>query len=478
MTAETSKGFAIQFSQDDIRARAGDNGYQKGKKYFLQGRVSNGLVDAAMLEATVTGSQEYRTSLTAYNGRLAAHCSCPAGKRKDKFCSHAAALMIAWLEKPATFEQRVTNHQMLQEIKTSLPSSPQKKKEVASRAELVRNGLDTLDLLLAELSRSGLTAITDHQLRTLSDLVKTVRAQKLHKLARLMEELQIEIRRIFHSKNTFDQARYADLLCNLWFTVKETRRFLELGAFEGDGLSAAVDRREIEELIGRTWRENELEPITSRKLIELGYESYNTDTGFHWIVSIFIDPASGEFFQQRESMRSVDFKPAQARPPYPLPLLLQEGLAYPGYPPVRIKIREYRLAPIWTFHDIVQILQHADTSLEKVMHRYSQILRDPLRDPVVYALVRPAQISTVAIPDGQPRLLLIDNHGFGVPIVSQAQPLFAQTLQRGLVDAVFGKLLSASGDTSPVAFYPLSIIRSTLPNIPLMLTNPLIQQIG
>lgn len=478
MAVETSTAFGIQFNEDDIRARAGDNGYQKGKKYFQQGRVSNGLVDAALLEATVTGSQEYRTSLSAQNGRMAAYCSCPAGKRKDKLCSHVAALMIAWLEKPSTFELRATNRQMLQEIKTNLPSSPQKKKEVATRAELVANGLDTLDLLLTELTRTGLTAVTDHQLKTLSDLVKTVRAQKLHKLARLLEGLQVEIRRILQAKNSFDQAHYADILCNLWFTVRATRRFLELGAFETESVIAAADRREVEDLLGRTWRENELEPLTARKLIELGYESYDTDTGFHWIVSIFIDPATGEFFQQRESMRSVDYKPAQARPPYPLPLLLQEGLAYPGYPPARIKIRDYRLAPIWTFHDIVQILQHADTSLEKVMHRYSQLLRDPLREPVVYALVRPAQISSVASSEGQSRLLLIDNHGVGVPVVAQAQTHLAQTLQRGLVDAVFGKLLPASGDSSPVAFFPLSIIRSALPNTPLMLTNPLIQQVG
>lgn len=467
----------ITITTEQIRALVGETTYAKGMTYYRQNKVHSQTLAGGVIEGQVQGSKEYSTGITVVRGKLVPRCSCPAGQRKMYWCSHAAALLIAWANVPGSFASVQPTSHSLAEIKARLDVPARRiKREVPQRSQLIRGGLDVLESLLYALSYTGTTALTAGQLETLSNLIAVVRAQKLHRLARLLEALHVEIGHVLHAPSEFDQGTYVELLCDIWYTAAATRRFLAQGAFDEGGTVTGSEQRELEQLVGHTWRESELQPLAPRKLIELGYESYTTTTGFHWTVSILIDPASGELFQQRESARAVDFRPVAARKPYPLPVLLLRGLRYPCDVPDRIRILEYRLADEWTLHDIVQTVRHAYTAFEPVYSRFAAMLHNPLRDPYLYALLRPVQI--LKVHSNPARIVFVDAAGASLPVDDHANPAFEAALQRGVVDAIFGKIILNSTGPAPLTVYPLSILRTTLPRNATLLANPLVQRVG
>ncbi len=75
-----------------LRARAG-RGYERGERYWRQGRVSSYVVRPDLVTGIVNGSEAYHVRLLARGKQLEADCTCPLGVRGE-LCKHAVALAL------------------------------------------------------------------------------------------------------------------------------------------------------------------------------------------------------------------------------------------------------------------------------------------------------------------------------------------------------------------------------------------------
>jgi len=79
-----------------LRARAG-YGYERGERYWKQGRVSAYAARGDTVSGVVRGSEMYRVRLLVAGGHVEADCTCPVGV-SGLFCKHAVALALHHLE--------------------------------------------------------------------------------------------------------------------------------------------------------------------------------------------------------------------------------------------------------------------------------------------------------------------------------------------------------------------------------------------
>ena len=73
-----------------------DWGYERGVRYFEQGRVASFKVEDDILEGLVIGGEEYRARLFLRGRGLGYDCTCPVGGR-GQACKHVVALGLALL---------------------------------------------------------------------------------------------------------------------------------------------------------------------------------------------------------------------------------------------------------------------------------------------------------------------------------------------------------------------------------------------
>jgi uncharacterized Zn finger protein len=77
---------------DNLTRLAGKGAFERGLRYFNEGRVTVTESTANRLRAKVEGSADYFVELTLNGDKLSAHCDCPV----DGFCKHAVAAALAW----------------------------------------------------------------------------------------------------------------------------------------------------------------------------------------------------------------------------------------------------------------------------------------------------------------------------------------------------------------------------------------------
>ena len=69
--------------------------YERGFKYFIQGRVTDFINSDNILTATVIGTDRYHTTIDLSN--LEANCDCPAFEG-NLFCKHLVAVLLTHLK--------------------------------------------------------------------------------------------------------------------------------------------------------------------------------------------------------------------------------------------------------------------------------------------------------------------------------------------------------------------------------------------
>jgi tetratricopeptide (TPR) repeat protein len=79
-------------SDDNLTRLAGQGAFQRGQRYFNEGRVTVKESGAERLRAGVKGSASYTVELALSGDGLSAYCDCPV----DGFCKHAVAAALAW----------------------------------------------------------------------------------------------------------------------------------------------------------------------------------------------------------------------------------------------------------------------------------------------------------------------------------------------------------------------------------------------
>ncbi|MFD2077567.1 SWIM zinc finger family protein [Actinopolymorpha cephalotaxi] len=84
-------------SEPMVSAVADPGSFQRGRDYFLSGRVRELKVDGVAVSAIVDGGRAYRVRLDLTPTGLEGRCNCPFGA-EGFFCKHCVAAALAWLD--------------------------------------------------------------------------------------------------------------------------------------------------------------------------------------------------------------------------------------------------------------------------------------------------------------------------------------------------------------------------------------------
>jgi len=406
-----------------LRDLAGDAAFQAGRDYLRKGLVGQGTVAGTTAYATVRGSTEYRVSIAFPSAAaLAVRCTCPA-HRRNRFCKHVVALWGALLERPAEFTASDAPPE---------PAAAGGKRRGAERASaapkpdaavLRAAGLGTLDRLLDELAEGGLLGLGPDKAALLAGAGELVRSLKLRRLGNLLLRLQRAV--AAERGDGLDAVAFARLLQDLWLTREATAAHLE-GRIALDPLLA-------EELLGKTWREEELEPVANLELVELAYTRAD-DGDFRIETSYLADLNSGEILLERQiAPRRLATGSPKAR--HRLRLLVDAAALYPGLAPRRVKLIRARRAPL-VADDIARLLDHATDSVVELRARMVERLQASFAEPELAVLFHPTALVSRAGKVGA-----LDAAGRFVPLECPAE--WAATLPALLQSprfALFGLL--------------------------------------
>ncbi|SDS06273.1 Uncharacterized conserved protein, contains Zn finger domain [Actinopolymorpha singaporensis] len=88
---------AISVSEPMVSAAADPGSLQRGRDYYLAGRVRELRVDGSAVSAIVDGGRAYRVRLDLTPLGLEGRCNCPYGA-EGFFCKHCVASALAWLD--------------------------------------------------------------------------------------------------------------------------------------------------------------------------------------------------------------------------------------------------------------------------------------------------------------------------------------------------------------------------------------------
>lgn len=101
--------------EEDIRRLFEEKVFDRGIKYFEQGRIVRPFVyrDSIMAECQGTLPEEYHIRVDLRDGNFVASCTCPYA---FGYCKHIAAVMYAWIVKSGTFKDLGRSEDLLKNM--------------------------------------------------------------------------------------------------------------------------------------------------------------------------------------------------------------------------------------------------------------------------------------------------------------------------------------------------------------------------
>jgi hypothetical protein len=379
-----------------LREMAGDAAYRAGRDYLRQGMIKDGTVTGPVARAVVSGSTDYQVTIS-FESDAKVICTCPAHRQK-RHCKHVVAVCVALLEQPKLFRivaQAEIPRVAPPERKRRQGVSKQRAEEV--KAEQRQAGLILVDRLLDEIAAGGVGALGREQLALLTNAAETVRALKLRRLGnRLMALRHLAAD---GGEAGGDPGRFAAVLTDLALTRQVLGTYL-------DGTSG-FDPALAEELVGKTWRERDLERVTGLELLAVAEDV--VDDGEFRIESTYLaDLPTGEVYVERQiTPRGLR---GERRPTRRLRLFVDEAGIYPGVAPRRLKLLRARRASV-SVDDIRRLLDRAIDDLGEVRRRLVERLAMPVGAPDLAVMFRPE--SLVARGD---RIAALDGYGRTLPL--------------------------------------------------------------
>jgi hypothetical protein len=360
-----------------LRELAGDAAFKAGRDYLKKGLVKQGVVAGTTAFATVSGSTDYRVSV-AFGPEEKVTCSCPA-HRRSKFCKHVVAVASALLEQPAAFgEAEPAPEAPAAPKKTGGPKRAKAKSAAEETAENRTTGLGIIDKLLEELTAGGLVTLGAEQAALLGSAGELVEKLKLRRLGNAIQRLQ---RAATSGPSGLEPGDFARLLADIWLTRTAVGAHLEG--------SVHLDPALAEELLGKTWRESDLEPAAGLEVIEVASTAEN-DGKFLIETGFLADLATGKLFVEK-AITPVQMA-NKARAPYRHRLVVDEAGLYPGPAPRRIRLSRARRAPL-TPADVERFLDRATTdSLADLRRRLTERLANPFGSAQLAVAFRPAAL--------------------------------------------------------------------------------------
>lgn len=363
-----------------LRDLAGDAAYKAGRDYLRKGRVQDGAVAESSAHATVKGSSEYRVTVAFPSIEATkVRCTCPA-HRRSAYCKHVVAVCAALLEQPAAFTMLEALPQPPAPKKQEKQAAPRRRGATAAKvkpAEQRAAGLAVLDRLLVELTEGGLVQLGPEKAALIEQCAELVRALKLRRLGNLLMQLQ----RVVTARSTgreIDGAAFARLLLDLYLCRAATGAQLEG--------KVALDARLAEDLLGKTWRAEDLEPVTGLELVQVAATNEN-DGEFTIESSYLVDLGTLTVYVERQisPMKLRSTPKAQHR----LRLLVEDAGLYPGLAPRRIRLGRFKRA-VLRAEDVDRLVLGATDDLSEVQRRLVARAAVPLGRGEVAVLFRPA----------------------------------------------------------------------------------------
>lgn len=261
-------------------------------------------------ECKGSGAQPYKLSFDLATGgdRPTTRCSCPS---RIFPCKHCMGLMLAFVQNGASFKvatppaDLVEKRQKLsdkhaKEASGEVAAKPKQVNKAAElkKAEEQKDALDNLEKFLIDIVAAGLGGLSakaakgiEEQAKRMNDAqLRGAHARLIHLwdlVAKKGEEDEeddddfdyIAQRRRAASRYSDEErnARIAQLITQLWVTVRKGKKVLEGKLEEGD--SKSESDAQVELLLGRVWQLPQLKEAgywtSARKLLELAHESHD-----------------------------------------------------------------------------------------------------------------------------------------------------------------------------------------------------------
>ncbi|MCX7924683.1 MAG: SWIM zinc finger family protein [Fimbriimonadales bacterium] len=385
-------------SLDEVRTLCDMGTYRNAEQIAAGDQLLHLARSDTTLYAQVQGSKPYTVRIEFTDGAPKAKCTCPAA-RFSKFCKHAIAVLIVWAQSPERFVYG-------QQTQTETPPvSPPRGGKRAAKATVERVDLQTQSIeqtlkLTQELAERGLTGVQPAFLEQLRASAANLQSLKTRRLQQAVERLAQLIEDSRYSP--VSEEKYTRALLQLWLTARAVEEhFAE---------RRALPDEQLEEMLGRTWRDKDLQPRENLRLMELAYENIQIPTGFRLDISHLIDLDSGELLRE---MKIVPLNaPASAqgfKPARPEPFLATRVGVYPGYAPKRVKL--YETLPLHTPRAelVQQAVAHAYAEWHSLTAHYLQRIADPFAPRELPCLLRyhhiVAQAGKFWLADAQGALL-------------------------------------------------------------------------
>ncbi|MCS6919459.1 MAG: SWIM zinc finger family protein [Fimbriimonadales bacterium] len=392
---------------DEVRALCDISAYHNAEQIVAADQLLHLARSDDTLYAQVQGSKPYTVRIEFKGDAPRAKCTCPAA-RFAKFCKHAIAVLIVWAQSP----ERFTYGQ--QTLVEEPPAQPKRGGKRAAKATVERTDLQTQSIeqtlkIVQELAERGLSGVQPAFLNQLKSLAPNLESLKARRLKQALERL---VQLIENSRvNPVSEEQYTRALLRLWLTA----RALEEHFTE----RRALPDEQMEEMLGRTWRDKDLQPRENLRLLELAYENIELPTGFRLDISHLMDLDAGELLREMKiALLNTPSAEAKAfKPPRAEPILAPRVGVYPGYAPKRIKIYDALPLHAPTAELIAQAVAHAHAEWQPLIGAYLQRLLDPFAPRELPCLVR---YQRIVWQDGA--AWLADTHGALLPLALETMP--------------------------------------------------------
>ncbi len=389
-------------------------------------------------EALGSGASPYRVSI-AFDGKGAARgrCTCMAARSRP-FCKHAAALLVAWSQAPASFAvaegppPEDDGGVRRRAVKTGKTDA----------AALMRGGALRVETMVRDLAATGLASITGARVDEMRQVAGGLRESGLRRLSARMLELAGLVEPAAR-RAAIDAARFAEVMCDALLTVRKLEKHLA-----GDALEA----RYVEELIGKTWRKADREPTSGLELVEYAFSVRRTPDDFTIRESRFLDIASGAHYSEKQILPAMIVKRTPAKASHAGQLVrVAAASAYPGFAPRRLDLERTDSEPLG-LAAVEALVERALPDVGAALGAFQEHRRDvfaPDRLPVA------VRVDTLLATGARARWLDAAGNALFVPPGEEVSEALAERLRGGRLVAVLGDV---DLDAALPTLWPLAVV--------------------
>jgi len=435
---------AIAVTEDLLRAVVTkDKALSDGRTLLKKGAFKNlkATADQSLIwgECQGSGANPYVLSIDLAGDNPTIRCTCPV---KPPPCKHTLGLLVAFMEKPASFATSEAPAELLEKRGKNLERA-EKKAEAATKPKEVnkaalekktkiqREALDLLEKLVLDLASSGIGTLDGkkgaklvEQARQLTDAYLPGAAEALRRLASLADRRDRDdsVEHFYQLEEPGhdlpDDLRMRLMtrhLTRLWAMVRKGQKALDQKLEEGESVSDA--EAVVEDLLGHVWDLASLKAQgharQNLRLFELADERYRDAVREEKIEQGFLlDLDQGDVLVDRKFRPLAALDKVKEKDSYEKPVTITDAGIYPGFVNRRVRweIAALSSRPATT-DDFTRIHAVAHPTIEAALAKYKEQIRNPLAPDDAVVLIRTADLrragDALALIDAKGAALLL-----------------------------------------------------------------------